>query len=267
MFNELSKLSNGVFIPRLGFGTYLIDEKDAAAAVRAAISCGYRHIDTAQAYENEHAVGEGVLTSGVKREDIFVTSKVMAEYTSYDRAVSSIKESLDALKLGWIDLMLIHCPQPWAEYGGEYRYPEENRAVWKALEEAYDSGLVRAIGISNFNEWDTDNILAAAKVRPMVNQFACFAGYTDTGLIEKCFAEQIVPEAYSPLGHGEVFKNERLKETARKYGVTVAQLCIRYTLQLGMISIPKSVNPERILENTRVDFEISPEDMVTLRSM
>ncbi len=229
MYNELYTLNNGVTVPRLGFGTYLIPAEKTAAAVRTAIECGYHHIDTAQAYENERAVGEGVLTSGVPREEIFVTSKVMAEYKSYRQAADSIKNSLSECGLGYIDLMLIHCPQPWNEYGDEYRYPQENRAVWKALEEAYDAGLVRAIGVSNFNEWDIDNILTAAKVRPMVNQFACFAGYTDGALISKCFAEQIAPEAYSPLGHGEVFGNASLKAMAEKYGVSTAQLCIRYT--------------------------------------
>ena len=267
MFTEESVLSNGISIPRLGFGTYLIPEENAAEAVRAAIGIGYRHIDTAQAYENEHGVGEGIRASGIAREDIFVTSKVMAEYKSYDEAVRSIDESLSVSKLGWFDLMLIHCPQPWDEYGSEYRYPEENRAVWKALEEAYEAGRVRAIGVSNFNEWDIDSLLVTAKIKPMVNQFACFAGYTDLELINKCFSLGILPEAYSPLGHGDVFANKKLAEIAERYGVTVSRLCIRYTLQLGMISIPKTVHPDRMKENTLVDFVISNEDMELLKSM
>ena len=267
MFSENAILSNGNTIPRLGFGTYLIPEESVSDAVQSAIKAGYRHIDTAQAYENEHGVGEGIRASGIPREQIFVTSKVKAEYKSYDEAVSSIDESLSTSGLGWFDLMLIHCPQPWDEYGAEYRYPEENRAVWKALEEAYEAGKVRAIGISNFSEWDIDSLLVTAKIIPMVNQFACFAGYTDLQLISKCNSLGILPEAYSPLGHGDVFANKALADIAARYGVTVSQLCIRYTLQLGMISIPKTVNPERMKENTLVNFAISDADMELLKQM
>ena len=240
MYSENAILSNGNIIPRLGFGTYLIPEEQTPDAVLAALNIGYRHIDTAQAYENEHGVGEGIRASSIPRDQIFVTSKVKAEYKSYDKAVRSIDESLKVSGLGWFDLMLIHCPQPWAEYGADYRYYEENRAVWKALEEAYLAGKVRAIGISNFGISDIDSLLVTAKITPMVNQFACFAGYTDLELIDKCNSLGIVPEAYSPLGHGDVFTNKTLAEMALKYGVTVSQLCIRYTLQLGMVSIPMS---------------------------
>ena len=267
MFNEKAVLPGGGTIPRLGFGTYLIPDGDAPRAVREAIETGYRHIDTAQAYENERGVGEGIRSSGIPREEIFVTSKVMAEYKTYEEAVRSIDESLAVSKLGWFDLMLIHCPQPWAEYGEDYRYPEENRAVWKALEEALEAGKVRAIGVSNFNEWDLDSLLVTAKIRPAVNQFACFPGYTDTGLIEKCVSLGILPEAYSPLGHGQVFENPDLTAMAERLGVSVARLCVRYTLQLGMISIPKSLRKERMAENADVSFVIPDEDMEILKRM
>lgn len=267
IFEKTLTLANGHRIPQLGFGTYCIPEEQTAEAVNAAIETGYRHIDTAQAYENEHGAAEGLRRSGLKREEIFITSKVMAEYKSYGQAVDSIRESLRVSGLEYFDLMLIHCPQPWDEYGSEYRYPEENRAVWRALEEAYEAGKVRAIGISNFSVWDIDSLLQTAKVVPMVNQFACFAGYTDLELIKKCFDCGILPEAHSPLGHGDVFGNGRLKEIADRYGVTVAQLCVRYTLQLGMISIPKSLRPERMAENADVDFVISEEDMDLLKRM
>ena len=265
MYSENAILSNDNVIPRLGFGTYLIPEADTSDAVLSALKIGYRHIDTAQAYENEHGVGEGIRASGIPREQIFVTSKVKAEYKSYDEAVRSIDASLAVSDLGWFDLMLIHCPQPWAEYGAEYRYYEENRAVWKALEEAYQAGKVRAIGISNFGISDIDSLLVTAKIKPMVNQFACFAGYTDLDLIDKCNSLGIIPEAYSPLGHGDVFANKALADMAAKYNVTVSQLCIRYTLQLGMISIPKTVHPDRMKENTLVDFEIYEKDMEFLK--
>ena len=267
MFTELAALPGGGQIPRLGYGTYTIPDGDAARAVREAIETGYRHVDTAQAYGNERGVGEGIRSSGIPREEIFVTSKVMAEYKTYEEAVKSIDGSLAASKLGWIDLMLIHCPQPWAEYGSDDRYPEENRAVWKALEEALDAGKVRAIGVSNFNAWDLDSLLAAAKVAPAVNQFACFAGYTDLELIDKCVSLGILPEAHSPLGHGDVFGNAELEKIARRLGVSVARLCVRYTLQLGMISIPKSLRKERMTENADVSFVIPDEDMEILKAM
>lgn len=267
MYQGIIQLSNGLSVPRLALGTYLIPESETAEAVKSAIELGYRHIDTAQAYENEHGVGEGVRAGAVPREELFITSKVLAEIKDRDLAARSIDESLRTSGLDYFDLMLIHCPQPWAEYGSEYRYFEENRAVWKALEDAYRVGKVRSIGVSNFSIEDLKSLAVTAEIKPMVNQISLYAGHTDLDLIAYCQENGIVVEAYSPLGHGEVFKNKALLPYAEKYRVSVAQLCIRYTLQLDAISLPKTTSPERMRLNASLDFAISDKDMEELKRL
>ena len=163
-------LNNGVKIPMLGFGTWCIDDDKAAEAVKTAIDLGYRHIDTAQAYGNERGVGEGVRTCGVPRDELFVVSKVAAENKSYDSAAKSIDETLAKTGLEYLDMMIIHAPQPWAEWRGEKRYFEENREVWRALEDAYDTGKLRAIGVSNFLRDDLESLLPHCRIKPAVNQ-------------------------------------------------------------------------------------------------
>lgn len=232
MYNKTLTLSNGNKIPQLALGTWLMDDAEAEAAVKSAISLGYRHIDTAQAYANEAGVGKGVRESGVARSEIFVTSKVSAENKSYETAARSIDESLSKLGLEYIDLMIIHSPQPWKEVNqSENRYFAENREVWRALEDALEAGKVRAIGVSNFLQGDIENILQAARVKPMVNQVLCHISNTPLALIDWCQKQGILMEAYSPVAHGEALKNESIAAMAQKYGVTVAQLCIRYCLE------------------------------------
>ena len=267
MYQNTITLPNGTQAPMLALGTWLIPDDIAAEAVKQAINIGYRHIDTAQAYGNERGVGEGVRASGIDRGEIFVTSKVMAEYKSYDIAAESINESLKTSGLDYFDLMLIHCPQPWDEFGGENRYFAENRQVWRALEEAYNDGKVKAIGVSNFNEADIENILSSAEIKPMVNQIPCFIGRTQTELIDYCKAQGIVLEAYSPIAHGDALNDGRIAQYASKYGVTVPQFCIKYDLQLGMITLPKTTKPCRMRENADLDFVISDEDMAVLMKM
>lgn len=264
ILNENYTLSNGVKIPKIGLGTWLIPDGEAAQAVRDAIAMGYRHIDTAQAYGNERGVGEGVRTCGVPREEIFVTSKVAAENKSYESAAKSIDESLAKLGLDYIDLMIIHCPQPWAEFRGERRYFAENKEVWRAMEDAYKAGKVKAIGVSNFLVDDLENILDGCEVKPMVNQILTHIANTPLELISFCEEQGILCEAYSPIAHGEALKNGLILSAAEKYGVTPAQLCVRYALQLGMVVLPKTANPEHMKANADVDFEISAEDMETL---
>lgn len=267
ILNEKLTLSNGVEINKLGLGTWLIDDSIVSEAVKQAVALGYRHIDTAQAYENESGVGKGIRECGIAREEIFVTSKVQAEYKSYETAVKSIDETLRKTGLEYIDMMLIHCPQPWAEYNkSDNRYSEENRQVWKALEEAYSAGKIRAIGVSNFLREDIENLLETAKIKPMVNQILCHISNTPFELIEYCRNSGIVVEAYSPIAHGEVLDNAGIKPFAEKYGVTVPQLCIRYAIQLGTVALPKTANPEHMRNNTEVDFEITAEDMEILKN-
>lgn len=261
-------LSNGVKIPKLGLGTWFIPNDQAAEAVRQAVSIGYRHIDTAQAYGNEAGIGAGVKSCGVPREEIFVTSKVAAEHKTFEAAAKSIDESLMRTGLSYLDMMIIHSPQPWAEVNqSSNRYFEENRQVWKAMEAALAAGKVRAIGVSNFLKEDIDSLWATAEVKPMVNQVLCHISNTPAALVQYCQSKGIVMEAYSPVAHGEALKNESIKAMAEKYGVTVPQLCIRFDLQLGMIVLPKTANPEHMKANAEVDFTISDEDMNTLMNM
>ena len=261
---ETYTLANGLAIPKLALGTWLIPDEEAPAAVRSAIQAGYRHIDTAQAYENERGVGEGIRNSGVPREKIFLTTKVAAENKTYEEAAASIDESLRKLDCGPADLIIIHCPQPWAEFRGEKRYFAENKEVWKALEDAYKAGKTKAIGVSNFLIDDLVNILDGCRIRPMVNQILLHIGETPTALLEFCKQEGILVEAYSPIAHGAALKSEEVAKMAARYGVTIPQLCIRYTLQLGTVSLPKSTKPEHIRSNAQLDFVISQEDMAAL---
>lgn len=261
VLNENYTLSNGVKIPKIGLGTWLIPDGEAAQAVRDAVAMGYRHIDTAQAYGNERGVGEGVRTCGVPREEIFVTSKVAAEHKTYESAAKSIDESLAKLGMDYIDLMIIHCPQPWAEFRGERCYFTENKEVWRALENAYKDGKVKAIGVSNFLVDDLENILDGCEVKPMVNQILTHITNTPLELINFCREHGILCEAYSPIAHGEAFKNRLILSVAEKYSVTPAQLCVRYALQLGMVVLPKTSNPEHMKNNADIEFEISAEDM------
>lgn len=266
ILDETRTLSNGVVIPRLGLGTWFIDDDKAAEAVRAATRIGYRNIDTAQAYGNERGVGEGVRSSGIPREELFVSTKLAAEIKDYDRAVAAIEGSLRTLDIDYIDLMLIHAPQPWSDFrGGDYS--EGNRHAWKALEEAHRAGRIRAIGVSNFLQADLENILEHGTVAPHVNQILVHAGNTPSDLIEYCQERDILIEAYSPIAHGEILKNRQIAAIADKYDVSVPQLCIRYTLQLDTVSLPKTANPEHMRANADVDFEITDEDMVALRDL
>ena len=172
------------------------------------------------------------------------------------------------MELDYLDLMLIHSPQPWTEVNqSDNRYVEENRQVWRALEDALAAGKVRAVGISNFLQGDIDSLWQTATVKPMVNQILCHIGNTPLELMVYCREKGIVLEAYSPIAHGEALKNRQIAGMAAKYGVTVPQLCIRYDLQLGMVVIPKAENPDHMKANREIDFVISDDDMDTLRNM
>lgn len=246
----------------------MIPEKETEAAVKSAIAMGYRHIDTAQAYDNEAGVGAGVRNCGVPREELFVTSKIAVENKSYESAMESIDESLRAMGLDYIDMMIIHSPQPWVEVNqSENRYFEENIQVWKALEDAYKAGKVKAIGLSNFLKVDIENILATCEVKPMVNQVLSHITNTPFEFIDYCKSVGIEMEAYSPVAHGLVLQNEKIAKIAKKYGVSIPQLCIRYDWQLGMIVLPKTANSDHQKENMAIDFVISDEDMKTLKNM
>ena len=267
ILNKTYTLSNGVEIPKLGLGTWFINNRNVVQAVLDAIDIGYRHIDTAQAYRNEKGVGDGIRTSGLKREEIFVTTKLAAGVKSYDKAVASIDKSLEALGFDYIDMMIIHSPQPWRKFHGENRYFDENREIWKALEEAYNSGKLRAIGLSNFEKEDVENIWNSCSVKPMVNQILAHVSNTPQNLIEYCQEKGILVEAYSPIAHGELMKNQEVKQLAEKYNMSIPQLSIRYTLQLGLLPLPKTANSNHMRENANVDFVISEDDMQFLKNV
>ena len=265
ILNETYTLENGLSIPKLGLGTWFIDDDQAAEAVRTAVKLGYRLIDTAQAYGNERGVGVGVRTCGVPREELFVASKVAAELKTYGEAKKSIDETLEKMGLDYLDQMIIHSPQPWNQFRVEKRYSEENKAVWRALEDAQSEGKVRVIGVSNFLRDDLENLLSDCRVKPMVNQILLHISNTDLALLDYCREQGIHVEAYSPIAHGEALKNPAIAEMAKKYGVNAAQLCIRYVIELGAVALPKTANPDHMASNAAVDFTISSEDMETLK--
>lgn len=267
VLTETYNLSNGVEVPKLGLGTWFIDDDKAADAVRAAVQIGYRNIDTAQAYGNERGVGEGIRTAGVARSELFVSTKLAAEIKDYDTAADAIDGSLTSLGLNHIDLMLIHSPQPWTRFGDADRWFEGNRAAWRALEDAYKRGKLRAIGVSNFEKIDLDNLFASCAVKPMVNQVLAHISNTPAELIEYSQQRGVLVEAYSPIAHGELLKNEAVARMAAAYGVSVAQLSIRYTLQLGLLPLPKTANPAHMKSNADVDFVISDDDLSALKRL
>lgn len=260
---ETYRLSNGVEIPKIGFGTWQIEPgKNAYNAVEKALRNGYRHIDTAHAYQNEKSVGEAIKDSGIPRDEIFVTSKLRAEIKDYDLAIQHFNETLDNLGLDYLDLYLIHAPWPWSEMGKDCK--DGNAAVWKAIIEFYESGKIRAIGVSNFGPSDIDYIVKKTTFVPHVNQISFFVGNKQEETYAYCQKHNIFIEAYSPLGIGYALKNPIIIEMAKKYGVSPAQICIRYCLEKGTAPLPKSVHEERIVENTKVDFKIQAEDLAVL---
>ncbi|WP_347302975.1 aldo/keto reductase [Croceibacterium sp. TMG7-5b_MA50] len=267
ILNETAILADGVAIPRLGLGTWRIDDDAVATLVREAAAIGYRHFDTAQAYGNERGVGEGLRASGVPRDDLFVTTKLVAEAKTHAEARQRIDGSLKTLGLDHIDLMLIHSPQPWAEFRNGGNFDEGNLEAWRALEEAQQAGKIRAIGVSNFERTDLDNILAHATIRPAVNQVLAHVGNTPFDLIAYCQGQGILVQAYSPVAHGAALGHADLATMAARYDVGVAQLCIRYCLQLGLVPLPKTTSLAHMRSNAAVDFTITDDDMATLTSL
>ncbi len=259
-------LKNGVKVPCIGLGTWQTpDGAVAVNAVKDALASGYRHIDTAYGYQNEESVGRALKESGIPREQIFVTTKLTNEMHGYEATRVGFEISMSKLGLDYLDLYLIHWPNPkmfrnnWAEM---------NAGSWKAFEELYDAGRIRAIGVSNFHGHHIDALMATAKHAPMVNQIRLCPGDTQDAVVDYCRRHEILLEAYSPLGTGDVFSVPEVRSLAEKYGKSVAQICIRWSLQMGFLPLPKSVTAERIRENADVfDFELAPEDVKLLADM
>jgi diketogulonate reductase-like aldo/keto reductase len=262
---EFYTLSNGVKVPKVGLGTWQSSKEDAYNATLCALKLGYRHIDTAYAYQNEDAVGKAIKDSKIDRKEIFVTTKLPAQYKSYDEAIKYFNESLEALGLDYIDLYLIHAPWPWSEVGKDCE--KENIEVWKAFIDIYNTGKVKSIGVSNFRPNNIKNLIDATGFVPQVNQIRYFIGNTQKEVVDYCKEHNILIEAYSPLATGEILESPELDRIANKYNKSKAQICIRYCLENGTLPLPKSTHEERIAQNINLDFSIDDEDMKYLDSL
>ena len=253
-------LANGVKIPCIGFGTWQTPNgKVAVSSVLSALEAGYRHIDTAQGYGNEESVGIAVKQSGIDRKELFLTSKLTNSEHGYEKTLAAIETTLEKLGTDYLDLFLIHWPNPIAFRD---HWQEANAGTWKAFEELYRSKRIRAIGISNFRPRHMEELSRTAEIAPMVNQIRLCPGDTQDEVVEYCRTHNILLEAYSPLGVGKIFEVPEMKALAEKYQKSIAQICIRWSLQRGYLPLPKSVTPSRIRENTQVfDFELDSSDV------
>lgn len=261
--NKNYTLNNGLEIPVVGFGTWQTPYGEVAElSVLTALKAGYTHIDTAAAYKNEESVGRAIKKSGLNREDLYITTKLANPSHTYEDAQQSIKDSLEKLDLDYIDLYLIHWPNP---VTSRHEWKKRNADSWRAMEEAVDAGLIKSIGVSNFHPHHIDALLETARIKPAVNQILLNPSDMQEELVRYNKKHDILSEAYSPLGTGKIFEVESLKDLASKYNKTVAQVVIRWSLHHGFLPLPKSVTPERIVSNFDVyDFELSPEDIALI---
>jgi diketogulonate reductase-like aldo/keto reductase len=252
------ELHNGVNMPYFGLGVYLSEDgQEVINAVKWAIEAGYRHIDTASNYNNEEGVGEGLKQSGINREEVFVVSKVWNSDQGYESTLKAFNDSLERLNLDYLDLYLIHWP-----------VKEKYKDTWRALEHLYRVKKVRAIGVSNFLKHHLEDLLKSAEIVPMVNQMEFHPYLVQQDLIDYCNAHKIQYEAWSPMMQGRIFELESIKKIGLKYGKSPAQVVLRWDLQKGVITIPKSAKKERIIDNASLfDFELSNEDMAYLEGL
>lgn len=259
------KLYNGVEIPCVGLGTWQSPNEKAKNAVLSALSLGYRLIDTAAAYGNERGVGAGIASSGLKREEVFVTSKLRNAAHGYKATLEAFEGTMERLGLEYLDLYLIHWPNP-----VQFRthWEESTAGTWAAFEELYKAGRIKAIGISNFMPHHIETLMKTATVKPMVNQLKLCPGITQPEIVKYCKENGILVEAYSPFGTGSVFANEEMKKLSAKYGKSIGQIALRWCLQNRFVPLPKSANPMRIKENADIfDFELTADDMKVIAEL
>ena len=262
--NQLT-LNNGYTIPEIGFGTWKITDKEAAVqSVKEALAAGYRHIDTAAAYENETEVGQAIRESGIKREDLFITSKLWNSERGYESTLEAFEKTLERLGLDYLDLYLIHWPASVHQFEN---WETINVETWRAMIKLYREGRIRAIGVSNFLPHHL-SALMEMEVTPMVNQIEFHPGMTQPETVKYCRENRILVEAWSPLGNGQLLQSEQIKSMAEKYKKSPAQICLRFVLQQGVLPLAKSVQASRIRENLNLyDLRIDEEDMKTLTDM
>lgn len=256
---EVYTLSNGVQIPKIGFGTWQIPEGELAVqSVAYALEAGYRHIDTAQIYGNEASVGQALAQSDLDRQDIFVTTKVWNDKVGVEDTRASLEESMEKLGLDYIDLVLIHWPNP-AASREQLPWQERNAQVWKGMEALYREGKIKAIGVSNFMIHHLEALLETAEVVPQVNQVMLAPGTPQKDLVAYCQDKGILLEAYSPFGTGTLFENEEAATLAREAGLSLAQLALAWSLDKGFVPLPKSTSPENIQANLAIEgLQIAP---------
>ena len=260
------QMNNGLTIPAIGFGTYLSkDGEEVYQAVLSALEAGYRHIDTAAYYGNEGSIGRAIKDSGIPREELFITTKLWNDAHGYEEAKAALQDSLDRLQLDYLDLYLIHWPNP---VQLRDRWQAANADSWRAMEEMVEAGLIRTIGVSNFLVHHMKELLKTAKIIPSVNQLRLAPGVYQTEIIDYCKDKGIVLEAWSPLGRGELFSHPTMLALAAKYGKTVAQIALAWSWAQGFLPLPKSVTPSRIREN--LDFQdilLSEEDITAITAI
>ena len=263
---ENIKLNNGILMPGIGFGTWKIkDYNQVIDVVKNAIEVGYRHIDTASVYGNEEAIGIALKESCVPREDIFVTTKLWNSVRGYNETICAFNESLKKLQLEYIDLYLIHWPSPL-----EFRdcYQEKNIETYQALEKLYSQGKIKAIGVSNFLKHHIEELKNFVSIPIAVNQIEFHPYYYDQETIEYCKQNDIIIEAYSPLGRGEILKDNTIADIAKKYNKSPAQICIRYAIDNQIVPLPKTISKQRMIENLNVfDFNLMKEAIDKIRNL
>ncbi|MDN6900392.1 aldo/keto reductase [Oenococcus sicerae] len=265
ILDETFELNNQTKIPKLAFGTWRLKDGDEAYnAVASALKIGYRHVDTAFHYFNEKSVGQAIKDSGLKRDQVFLTTKLPAEIKNHDDILKNFQESLDNLQTDYVDLYLIHAPWPWSDINLDYRYDGANQEAWRTMEEIYQSGRAKAIGVSNFDVHDLKNLEKIWSVKPAVNQIEFYVGWTQPKIVSYSKLLGIQLEAYSPLATGGLATQAEIQNIAEKYRVSVPQTALKYVLQKGILPLPRATKAEHAKSNADLNFEISADDMTIL---